>query len=72
MYKTVLDLFKTEILSGFHNGNGIPYDKYNTRGIAHFNAKTTIAKLYIIWARGPSTHSTGHIPLCSIFLTLPN
>ena len=26
---------KTEMLSGVQTGNGIPYDRYNIRGIAH-------------------------------------
>ena len=38
---------KPEMLSGVQSGNGTPHDKYDIRGIAHFHAKTTNAKLYI-------------------------
>ena len=56
--------FKPEMIPGFLIGNGIPHDKYNTRGNSHartkrkrqhLNAKTTVH-----WQ---STHGAGHIPL---------
>ena len=38
---------KPEMILGVYTGNGIPYDKYEIRGIAHteirhFHAKTTV------------------------------
>ena len=53
------------MLSGVQTGNGIPYDKYDVRDIAHARTdrKDDIfmqRRLYI-----DETHGAGHIPHCA-------